>query len=102
MAIKDSMIGYERANKANRLTMEHYFKDPNWFDNVDFFEDRRAKKFAKTTNKNKIGIQPMRCIKCKLPFQKLSINRNGRTHIHLNRSLFDGIVLEKGICHGCK
>ena len=40
MAIKDSIMGYERADKASRLTLEYYFKDPEWFDSMNYFEDR--------------------------------------------------------------
>jgi|TARA_B100000073_G_scaffold347529_1_gene362196 hypothetical protein len=92
----------KRQDRASRLTMEYYFKDPNWFDNIDFFEDRRLKNYDISLKGKKTGIQPMRCIKCKKPFQKLPVHRGHRTHTYLSASLFDGVLMEKGVCHECK
>ena len=99
----DTILRHRRMSKANKLTMEHYFKDPEWFDMIVMGNGGtrvRAEKYDMTYEAT--GIQPMRCIKCSKPFQKLPVCRNGRTHTYINRDLFDGIILKKGGCHGCK
>ena len=99
----DTILRYKKMNKANKLTMEHYFKDPEWFDMIVMGNGGtrvRAEKYDMTYEAT--GIQPMRCIKCSKPFQKLPVSRNRRTHTYLNSDVFNGIILKKGGCHGCK
>ena len=91
-----------KVSKADRLTLEYYFQDTDWFDNTDWKEERRSKSFNRTTHNNKHGIQPQRCIKCRRPFQRLAVVRNYGNYVYLNRGVFEGVILEKGVCHGCK
>jgi len=50
MAIEGSTLSYERADKALRLTLENYFTNPDWFDNLNYFTDRRKEKTHRTWN----------------------------------------------------
>tara|TARA_Y100000590_G_C15344952_1_gene872892 strand:- start:274 stop:579 length:306 start_codon:yes stop_codon:yes gene_type:complete len=94
----DSVIDYNKVDKATIDSLIFYFKDPEWFDKKLQSKEKQIKSIANKYN----TIQPIRCIKCDLPFQKLPIHRISGTHVHLNRNLFNGIKLEKGVCHECK
>jgi len=98
-----SQLEYGRMDKAKQDTMEFYFKDPEWFDKINYV-DGRSKINMEKINKTyeRTGIQPVRCTKCNRPFQKLPVHRSYGTHVHLSVSLFDGIILKKGVCHECK
>tara|TARA_Y100001973_G_C4936954_1_gene203740 strand:- start:30 stop:356 length:327 start_codon:yes stop_codon:yes gene_type:complete len=99
----DSLADYKRMDNAKTLTMEYYFKDPEWFDKIDMGNGGtrfRVEKNDRTYEST--GIQPIRCIKCSKPFQKLPVHRSYGTHTHLNINLFKGLLMEKGVCHECK
>jgi len=98
-----SKLRYDRMDKAKIDTMNFYFKDSDWFDKVNYV-DGRSKINLEKINKTygRTGIQPIRCIKCSKPFQKLPVPRPYGTHVHLSVSVFDGIILKKGVCHECK
>lgn len=102
MAIKDSIMGYERADKASRLTLEYYFKDPEWFDSINYFEDRRKKNHIELGTESK-SLQPKRCGQCRKVYQKsVRIDKFHPKITYLNREVFDGVRLIRETCHGCK
>ena len=102
MAIEGSILSYERADKASRLTLEHYFTSPDWFDNTNYFEDRRKKKHIELGTESK-SLQPKRCNKCSKVYQKsVRIDKFHPKVTYLNREVFDGVRLVRENCNGCK
>ncbi len=65
MAIRRArnVADYTKMDDANILTLEYYFKDPEWFDSMNYFEDRRKKKHIELGTESK-SLQPKRCGQC--------------------------------------
>jgi hypothetical protein len=97
-----TMADYERADKCIRLTLENYFKEPDWFDSIDYLDDRRKKRHIESGIESK-SLQPKRCDKCKRVYQKsVRIEKNKPKITYLNRQVFDGVRLIRETCNECR
>ena len=100
---KDELYGngIPLKTKAEISTLRHYFDD-EWFDDEFYLRTERLLK-SRNDNYKKKGTyyQPMRCPKCRRPFQKTVDARHNSGHVYLNTEVFTNVPLIKKKCHGC-
>ena len=100
---KDELYGNGIPNKtkAEIKTLKHYFDD-EWFDDEFYL---RTEKMLKSRNDNykKKGTyyQPMRCPKCRRPFQKTIDSKSNSGYVYLNTGVFANVPLIKKKCNDC-
>ena len=93
--------GIHPKDMAMMDTLRNYFSD-DWFDE-GFYLRGHLIKSARYENDRLRGTsyQPMRCEKCKRPFQSTRFNRSVKFE-YISKSLFANIPLIKGICGDCE
>ena len=88
---------------AARLSMRFYFDD-DWFDeNCETgFGIRLNNAKPKSYSSRGSVIVPMRCNKCKRPFQKVIRNSPKKpSFAYINKEVFANMPLERGTCGNC-
>lgn len=101
MALKRerNIVEYENLDIASILTMEYYFKDPEWFDKKGI----HAENISSGQRREKPAIQPKRCNKCNKAYQNsVRIEKNKPKITYLNSKVFANVRLIKDTCNECK
>jgi hypothetical protein len=101
MALKRerNIVEYENLDIASILTIEYYFKDPEWFDKKGI----HAENISSGQRREKPAIQPKRCNKCNKAYQNsVRVDKSHSSTTYLNTGLFKGIPLIKDTCNECK